>query len=92
MSFNNTNEDLDFEGFGESQVHKADDLELSSSKEITHRDQVQCDYCSFVTSDEVEFGTHLRRHMGVKPYTCDECCICFVYEDSYKSHMWSKHK
>ena len=66
MSLNDTFEEQDFEGFDDPQDRSYNSCSspLSSASAASTRHQILCDYCSFVTDDEVELGIHLRKHIG----------------------------
>ena len=89
MSLKSKYDKFEFEGFADPHVSEDNScLPLYSSRELNVS---CCDYCNFLTYDEEELATHLRKHMGVKPYICTHCNVACIYEESLKSHMLNRH-
>ncbi|CAG9783270.1 unnamed protein product [Diatraea saccharalis] len=60
---------------------------------LTHKlDYVQCDLCKKVLKTKKTLIEHLRRHSGIKSYTCDQCAKTFCALSELCNHRRVIHE
>jgi hypothetical protein len=52
---------------------------------------ISCTVCGYKAYNTHILTQHLRKHSGVKPFTCSVCCNNFGTKTSLKHHIRSKH-
>jgi KRAB domain-containing zinc finger protein len=50
-----------------------------------------CAVCEYNSANSSNVKTHVLRHTGEKPFTCQYCYTSFRYNQSLKMHLLKKH-